>query len=103
MKPEEQRIAFLEYLGWTKLNRDSKLGNFRALRGISPDGKTNQVAPNPLLDLNVMHEAENNNLKCDQLDLYYCNLRDCCDTTTWFASASERLEAFLKTVELWKE
>jgi hypothetical protein len=115
MKPEEQRIAFLQYLGWTELNRDSKLGNFRALRGTSPDGKTNQVAPNPLLDLNVIHEVEKQ-FSLPILVKYSANLksilvRDRLDTGTgeevWAscinAKPIQKLEAFLKTVDLWKE
>lgn len=104
MNKENQRIAFLQHLGWTELNRDSKLGNYRALRGISPSGVKNQIAPNPLTNLNVIHEAEKEFLITeDQLDQYYCNLRDCCVSTTWFAGCGERLEAFLRTFNLWEE
>lgn len=58
MNHEDQRIAFLEYFGWTDLNRESRIGNYRALRGTSPEGVKNQIAPNPLRDLNVINRAE---------------------------------------------
>jgi len=54
---EEARVKILEFMGWSDLNRDSKLGGFRALRGVSPEGIPNQVAPNPLTDLNCVRLA----------------------------------------------
>lgn len=124
MKPEDQRIASLEYLGWTDLNRDSKLGNYRALRGTSPDGKKDQIAPNPLKDLNIIHEAERvlieksetnhgpdywvmymdrlNTIICDHFD----EPKNADIETLWemiHAGTQHRLEAFLKTVDRWKE
>ena len=115
MKSEAQRIAFLQYLGWTELNRDSKLGNYRALRGVSPDGKPNQIAPNPLLNLNIIHEAENT-FTLSQLVKYASNLESiairgrfdiCSEREVWAscinATSAQKLEAFLITVELWKE
>jgi len=134
MKPEDQRIAFLEYLGWTDLNRDSKLGNYRALRGTSPEGKKDQIAPNPLKDLNIIHKAEQklfqNSLSPINKEglafewrgeirpawvVYQFRLnrvvkgRESGYPTHYHnwaninATPSQRLEAFLKTVNRWKE
>ncbi len=115
MKPEDQRIAFLEYLGWTNLNRDSKLGNYRALRGTSPEGKKDQIAPNPLVDLNIIYNVYNISETALQT-LWYINLlnvvksrccvninRDSLKILAINAKPTERLEAFLKTVDRWKE
>lgn len=115
MKPEEQRIAFLEYLGWTNLNRDSKLGGFRALRGTSPCGKKNQISPNPFTNLNVIHEAVKK-FNLQDLVIYAWKLedilvRDRHDTSSsdevWasclIATPTQQLEAFLKTTNIWKE
>jgi len=57
MDSERKRIKILEFLGWTELTRKSKLGGFMALRGTSPEGKPNQIAPNPILNLNEARKA----------------------------------------------
>lgn len=106
MKSEDQRIAFLQYLGWTDLIRDSKLGNYRALRGTSPEGKKNQIAPNPLTNLNVIHEARKTLITINDRCMYANYLWDCMNETHWDMcdkTAQEQLKAFLKTVDLWKE
>lgn len=113
MTKENQRIAFLQHLGWTDLNRDSKLGNYRALRGTSPSGVKNQIAPNPLKNLNVIHDVYNESDVATQT-LWYINLLNvvknrCCENINRDslkilainASPTERLEAYLKTLNLW--
>lgn len=107
MDNDKQRIAFLQYLGWTELNRDSKLGNYRALRGTSPEGKKNQIAPNPLKDLNIIHNAEKvlPDLYLYRRFLYLVVLEDPTNISNEpaFSTPTQRLEAFLKTVNRWKE
>lgn len=74
-----KREKLLEILGWTNLNRDSKLGGYRALRGTSPQGVKNQVAPNPLKNLNAIHEIESH-LYGDSQKRYIRELIDICQT-----------------------
>lgn len=103
MTKENQRIEFLQHLGWTDLNRDSKLGNYRALRGTSPSGVKNQIAPNPLKNLNVIHEAEK--LLDEQQWMGYTSIlwKTCGDIRQDVcATAEQRLEAYLKTLNLWE-
>jgi hypothetical protein len=59
-----------------------------------------------------MHEAENH-LKSDEKESYWNNLYDHCDRTVFsrvednykmlHATATQRAEAFLKTIGKWKE
>lgn len=113
MTKQEQRAAIAKVMGWTEI-----FGRFQHL-GLRPgdedDGTENclRVLPDYLNDLNAMHEAEKF-LNHDQ-DLDYseslevvvqgkfnCNngedmrrLRS--------ATASQRAEAFLRTLNLWTE
>lgn len=57
MNNETIRTAILEFIGWTDLTRKGKFGEI-ALRGTSPEGKENQIAPNPVSSLDALHEIE---------------------------------------------
>jgi hypothetical protein len=95
MTKEEQRIAILEYLGWT----DLKKINFGALRGTSPDGGKNVIAPNPLTNSNVMREALKQ-LPSDKLITYTCILIQMAVDGGFhhlLATAEQQVEAYLKT------
>lgn len=109
MNPEEQRIAIAKACGWTRFTPDTI--QYLAQRA---DGKWDEI-PDYLNDLNAMHEAQ----LCipahliepllDELSkaagykfrdgeernahLYYC----------WDATAAQRAEAFLRTLDLWKD
>ena len=102
MNPEQQRIAIAEACGlklfpmgpsdkqWLKPNKN---------------GGVEQVPlPDYLNDLNAMHEAEKN--LGPQSAVYADNLRTLANTKdSWVlihATAAQRAEAFLKTLNLWK-
>lgn len=55
MENDAQRIAILQVMGWKDLKRSNSES---ALRGTDPEGEKNQIAPNPLVNLNVMNMAE---------------------------------------------
>ena len=94
MTPEQQRIAIAEACGW----KPNGLGEW-----FSPIGDLENSIPNYLNDLNAMHEAEKI-LTESQQDKYYTKLSY---TGTWFeclhSTASQRAEAFLRTIGKWKD
>lgn len=116
MKPEEQRIAIAEACGWKGqygkqwLREYDKEGNdVWAFSGTCPDGELSPL-PDYLNDLNAMHEAERT-LDINQLSQYadeldkICVEVHICPLTHWSAvvcaTASQRAEAFLKTIGKW--
>jgi hypothetical protein len=98
MTPEAQRIAIAEACGWT----DTQI----------IDGKYGQTdVPDYLNDLNACHEMEKA-LTSGQRVIYADNLciiwtgRDDRAVPIWFwikATASQRAEAFLRTIGKWEE
>jgi len=93
--PEQQRIAIAEACGWKPDNR--------GFGWLSPHG---YYAPEPdyLNDLNAMHEAMKTlSLK---MGIEFCNhLNDMGILGDWdmlTATAAQRAEAFLKTIEKWE-
>jgi hypothetical protein len=105
MKPEAQRIAIAEACRWTKFTPDTIQYLARG-----PDGKWSFI-PDYLNDLNAMHEAEK--LIFDSYDRsqwfqYVTHLQTACfcagnetHMDHIHATAAQRAEAFLKTLELW--
>ena len=99
MKPEEQRIAIAEAVGWTGIYY-----NQGVWMGTRPkEDRDSYYLPDYLHDLNAMHEAENTLTKKQKKEyeenlsgLKYCGFMLC------FATSSQRAEAFLKTLNLWK-
>ena len=117
MKPEEQRIAIAEACGW------SACGCVEGCKphGYPPDARKpttvellNGTGPSPwdipdyLNDLNAMHEAEktlNQNLAAEYARML--------TSTAWqseqptfapmTATAAQRAEAFLRTINKWEE
>jgi hypothetical protein len=125
MTPEKQRIAIAKACGLNPVTvpfipRDMKSGHqgcwFTAdaaahMRSTYPHGAAPKVIPNYLSDLNAMHEAEKI-LSSEQCYEY----RRILDSPTNFvegvhaaryytfnATASQRAEAFLRTLNLWKD
>lgn len=110
MKPELQRIKIAEACGWTFVNRVDKFPH-----GLPPEGRIHRYTiplPDYLNDLNAMHEAEKV-LNIDQKLQYVEMLRSIKgpvsrDRTpvTWIyahlATAAQRAEAFLRTLNLWE-
>jgi hypothetical protein len=115
MKPEEQRIAIAEACGWTPIGRpeqyDPPIG-FPA--GALTVAGNQQLLPDYLNDINAMREAENKLSKDHRKQLVYVLLRVVIadlDRYTpeidkfrviYFATAAQRAEAFLRTLNLWK-
>ena len=117
MNPEQQRIAIAEACGWT-VQQDSE-GFWRAVdasgrmsfsRWISQENVWSVGFPDYVNDLNAMHEAEKILAEANReeyLDILYgvCNphsiLNDAWNLNC--ATASQRAEAFLRTIGKWKE
>jgi hypothetical protein len=110
MNKEEQRIAIANVAGWTKV--ESKLSTFiydgktTNVYGCGTNGRY-RVVPLYLSDLNAMHEAEKFLIPSHRF-LYYSFLLKVCGESeqiknTIHATAAQRAEAFLKTLNLWKE
>lgn len=105
MNPEQQRIAIAKACGW-EVDEERKTYGFQPLT----DGcRTYTELPDFLHDLNAMHEAEKV-LTPEQL-VDYCafSLRvatgEGCVTDYKMirATASQRAEAFLRTIGKWEE
>jgi hypothetical protein len=92
MTPEQQRIAIAEACGWT----DTQI----------IDGKYGQTdVPDYLNDLNAMHEAEKV-LTYEQggkMTLWIQRMTCAGYGPQLFATASQRAEAFLRTIGKWEE
>jgi hypothetical protein len=99
MTPEQQRIAIAEACGWNYI--DSKTIYPRGIK----DGVTLEL-PDYLNDLNAMHDAEKgwfDRHDLAALDTYDEYLHEATSGWKWNATASERAEAFLRTIGKWKE
>jgi len=99
MKPEQQRIAIAEACGWVK-----EVGVTGIQRWRNNSGELYEYIPDYLNDLNAMAAAESIIIKAgaqtirlyeDALQRFVANIV--------FATAAQRAEAFLKTLNLWKE
>lgn len=113
MNPEQQRIAIAEACGWSHKALCNETywwhdENNKSLP-LSDDGM--RVCPDYLHDLNAMHEAESI-LNADQmvsydyhLDLMVGNGRQGLNIEyfLWSATATQRAEAFLRTIGKWEE
>lgn len=109
MTPEAQRIAIAEACGWKYVKVYQWAGDL-----ITPKQWHDvDVLPDYLNDLNAMHEAEK--VLLPDLSRYGTELTKVCDQfaaengyellESWrtTATASQRAEAFLRTLNLWKE
>jgi hypothetical protein len=125
MNSDDQRTELLLLGGWTNLSRSGRRGTdgpVLALRGDSPEGKTNIIAPNPLMNEGAMRSLERKLGLDDRtsLDLrvkWVNALRDIVarripknrsgtslvsDIDLMFATLGERAEALLKAHKKWK-
>ena len=95
MTPEQQRIAIAEACGWTTKHKGlwvERLQTYAAL-------------PDYLNDLNAMHEVEKV-LKGGMRSKYDAELTLICSRDynfIWESTASQRAEAFLRTIDKWEE
>lgn len=117
MSPEEQRIAIAEACGWIFVPSHDRPTEFSevAVPECYMNDENGETAwgikdlPDYLNDLNVMHEAEKNLKTLEQqqeydylLDLQRSDLNEICGYS-WHATATQRAEAFLRALNLWKE
>ena len=117
MKTEEQRIAIAEACGWKFSGHpDIETQCVGWTLGSSPwalNPKGDMVSrfecPDYLNDLNAMHEAEKVRFfgeSDEQLRdsiIYIGWLGKLTNDDPWFATAAQRAEAFLRTLNLWKD
>jgi len=113
MTKEQQRIAIAEACGWTKV-----IGGLQP-RGDStpkwwrcPKGRELRSIPDYLNDLNAMHDAEKT-LSEKRIRSYAFTLAQVLDTSPTVdlddqflnihATAAQRAEAFLRTINKWEE
>jgi hypothetical protein len=117
MNKDKQRIAIASFLG--ELNpRVTEFGNLIASTGVTPEGEYwgTHGLHDYLNDLNAMHEAEET-LVDSQAQDYIVYLAQATDAKQEFAvcepvimhwniyhaTATQRAEAFLKTVNRWED
>ena len=114
MTQDAQRIAIAKACGWTEIERIN-VCDFGGLRGVAPDG-IRKIIPSYTTDLNAMHEAEGI-LNAGQINTYLENLYQFTKTAKiganpWeiiaarvatHATAAQRAEAYLKTLNLYKD
>ena len=93
MTPEQQRIAIAEACGWLKVHGHSVAG-----------------IPDYLNDLNAMHDAEETLQESQRVtysnELYDLAVEHQLKTGKWSylsMTASQRAEAFLRTIGKWEE
>jgi hypothetical protein len=109
VKPESQRIAIAEACGWKQVPPGEHNLSESHL-WLAPNGhyagRVNDPLnglPDYLSDLNAMHEAEKVRI-IGNYELFYgdtsieSRYRELCGT---FATAAQRAEAFLRTLNLW--
>lgn len=95
MTPEKQRITIAEACGWQYVNFNYILQGVWQNVGSFPDY---------LNDLNACHEMEKLLVDAFERRKYYQTLDEITGDqwATIVATAAQRCEAFLKTVNLWK-
>ena len=116
MNPEQQRIAIAEACGWVREYSDvptwdTSLKSYKPVRTMLFMRKEKcfraENLPDYLNDLNAMHEAEKN-LNLKQQMLYQGMIGKVTGNKCpalfgqIHATAAQRAEAFLKTLNLWK-
>ena len=105
MTPERQRIAIAEACGWKHILKDPVL--FRGTPPWSDNDGLHEI-PDYLSDLNAMHEAEKVLDSADWIR-YHRKLRSIimesgrAQSQEVSATAAQRAEAFLRTLNLWSE
>jgi hypothetical protein len=112
MNPEQQRIAIAEACGWRKVRIIPATTEYPDTCIGIPQIAGSPSVPDYLNDLNAMHEAETS-IQCGYYCQYIDSLRDVVNRKTsthtellydiLHATATQRAEAFLKTIGKWKE
>lgn len=97
MSPEKQRMAIAEACGWRDIWTDKYPDKWLGVPPFEFDGLW--PVPNYLNDLNAMHKAEE--LIMDELSIAYKGWLEQL-SCPWHATAAQRAEAFLKTLDKWE-
>ena len=121
MKPEQQRIAIAEVCGWEDCRYIEGLRNVSGIppnswRGNCISGLDVAWTPDYLNDLNAMHEAEisvfsDSGMQCDYSRSLIRVIKErshlgksfFSDFDLAHATAAQRAEAFLRTLNLWRD
>lgn len=102
MRPGDQRIAIAQACGWTKIHGTHLVGY-----PSTGAGDYFVSVPDYLTDLNAMHEAEkvltDSQLVGFRIHLIRNSDGPSVEAAMCHATAAQRAEAFLKTLNLWKE
>ena len=98
MTNEQINIAIAEACGWKP--RHHAVGYYRDLH--TPFIES---LPDYCNDLNAMHEAEGTLKIMEKIEMERLLKREiiCSDYLIWRATAAQRAEAFLRTLEKWEE
>jgi hypothetical protein len=114
VSPEKQRIAIAEACGWTLCRADNKTWRTpeQKAKNLELLGHENgpwsfesSGPPNYLNDLNAIHEAEKTlpqDLRARWM-IELCKLTEDSFWSTTRATAAQRAEAFLRTLNLWTD
>jgi hypothetical protein len=113
MTPKEQRIAIAKACGWIdiQLAQDEADNDKLSPVGLrNPRSCLHERIPDYLNDLNACHEMEKQAPEGYAMALrrvvakpIRCLPSDVCDEYLIFATAQQRCEAFLRTLNLWTE
>lgn len=117
MKPEAQRIAIAEACGWKWTHTEvSPLGIPPVLAKETRAAMFEMRLPNYLTDLNAMHDAEKvlyaDQAKSNRYAEFILDILEIptpfigtarCAFLTNHATAAQRAEAFLRTLNLWQD
>jgi len=98
MNTEQQRITIAEACGWTCIERINRF-SYGGLRGVDPTGES-KIIPSYLTDLNAMHTAIERLPFDQQITVAELLTGDLVEVMQ--ATAAKRAEAFLKTINKWK-
>jgi hypothetical protein len=108
MTPEKQRIEIAKACGWQWARLVHQEGLADDFIGFPPNtvtvGTNERYLPDYLNDLNAMHEAEKKLIGSRQKVTYLDELMKILGYPTFdsvHATAAQRAEAFLKTLNLW--
>jgi hypothetical protein len=108
MTEEKQRIAIAEFCGWKNiyiggLFRDTPIGH-------DPSDRRARIVPNYPRDLNAMHAAEKllkdeprPRIGHSEMTCYVAKLDEITGGEGWHATAAQRAEALLRTIEKWED